>query len=171
MQQDLQHMPAGVSHGSLLIKNCSEESPEPAHHDVPDNRDRFAMLAVLFGWTHARDRQFIYSLTVPPLVYSVDHSHFLHGDPFWSTATLEAAPRARISRDIVEKCGLDADSLRIALGRLSAVGSHVIAEAVSRPPDSWSVTLDERVAAALYLDKRKSELLNDPRFRGLNDGS
>jgi hypothetical protein len=61
---------------------------DPQRHDVPDNRPRFAALAVLYGWIPAGDAQLIYRQTVSHLVYSVDHGHFFPGGPNWTLAGL-----------------------------------------------------------------------------------
>lgn len=90
MQADLKHIPAGVSHGSHLIPDCSDRQ-WLAHQDVPDNRLRFAALAVLYGWIPAGDHQLIYSQTAPHLVYSVDHGHFFPGGPNWTATGLGGA--------------------------------------------------------------------------------
>jgi hypothetical protein len=66
----LSHMPEGVSHGSLSVRNCSEREALLLT-DEPQNRPRFARLAVLYGWVHAGDQQFIYENAPPHKVHAV----------------------------------------------------------------------------------------------------
>ncbi len=73
-EAQMAHMTAGVAHGSRWIPDCSQGGIE--HVVVPENRDRFARLALLYGWVVAADRQFIYQNQDPRLVHSVDHGHF-----------------------------------------------------------------------------------------------
>src|SRR5262249_15738274 len=86
-EKSLRHFSAGLAFGSERIPNC-RNSFQILHKDFPLNRSRFALLAVLFGWIHAEDRQFLYQLG-SKLIYSVDHGHFFYGSSAWTIATLE----------------------------------------------------------------------------------
>ena len=52
---------AGTAHATEFIKDCSDNRELFLHTKEPANRDRFAMLCVLYDWVYARDHQFIYS--------------------------------------------------------------------------------------------------------------
>ena len=86
-QPEMRHMPAGISHGSQLVPNCSEREAY-RYVDIAENRERFAKLAVLYGWMSAGDHQFIYRHDPPNLVHSVDHGHFFPGGPNWQVVQL-----------------------------------------------------------------------------------
>jgi hypothetical protein len=77
-QPEMSHLMAGIAHGSQFVENVTERAGFE-HANVLENRPRFALLAVLFGWIGAQDHQFVYSKTAPQLVYSVDHGHFFPG--------------------------------------------------------------------------------------------
>jgi hypothetical protein len=158
MQAELRHMTAGVSHGSLLVPDCSDKL-WLAHHDVAENRSRFAALAVLYGWIPAGDHQLIDRQTAPHLVYSVDHGHFFPGGPNWTVAGLAGAGPARPYGDLVNGCGITRDELRPVMDQLQTVTAETIAEAVAAPPNVWSITAEERVTVAAYLQARREQLL------------
>jgi hypothetical protein len=158
MQADLKHMPAGVSHGSRLIPGCSDRQ-WIAHHDVPENKQRFAALAVLYGWIPAGDHQLIYRQTAPHVVFSVDHGHFFPGGPNWTVAGLNGAGPAVLYGELMSGCKITREELRTVEDRLRTVSVTTIAEAIATPPDTWNITVEERVAVAAYLATRKEQLL------------
>jgi hypothetical protein len=153
----LQHIPPGPCHGSALLAECMDveagESPKAS-----ENRARYATLAVLYGWVYANDRQFMCEPKPPHLVYSVDHGHFFYGGPNWTSDGLLSAPSAKPDTAIKKACNLTVPDFEPACGLLGAVEAQVIAEAVAAPPDSWGISLPERVAAAAYLQRRRDEL-------------
>jgi hypothetical protein len=78
IEPDLQHMPAGIAHGSRMILGVTErEGIKYVNSD--DNRMRFSELAVLYGWLQASDHQFFFEKQQPHRVYSLDHGHFFPG--------------------------------------------------------------------------------------------
>lgn len=158
VEPSMQHMPSGVSHGCLWIPGCTERA-WLEHALQPENRSRFALLAVLYGWVYASDHQVIYENMPPHLVHSVDHGHFLPGGPNWTVAGLWAAAAARPEGIIVQGCGLTAIDMRSACQELRKATDPVIAEAVAVPPDDWGMIMDERIALAEYLARRRDELL------------
>lgn len=154
------HMHPGVAHGSRRFNDVSERIDAIDHVNDDDNRHRFALLAVLHAWVGSySDRQFLYDNSAPFRVYSVDHGHFFHGGPAWSVASLNSAPAAALSDDLVKTCKLSADELVDACSSLADISEQEIAEVLAVPPDDWGVSLDERVALAEYLHKRRAELL------------
>src|SRR4051794_7290268 len=72
LESELRHIPPGIAHGSPFLRDCSDRL-WIEHTGAPENRERFARLAVLYGWMHAGDRQLIYANAAPHLVHSVDH--------------------------------------------------------------------------------------------------
>jgi hypothetical protein len=78
---EMAHIQPGIAHGSRHLADVGERLDNITHLDIPENRTRFALLAVLGAWVFASDRQFIYGTSPPQLVYSVDHGHFLPGGP------------------------------------------------------------------------------------------
>lgn len=169
IEQDLLGLPEfsdvlpGIAHGSLFHAGYSDRIDEVGCVDQGDNRQRFAKLAVLYALfaTLPNDRQFIYRITPPHLVMSVDHGHILPEADSWSMDSLKRAPIDDAEPDpiIVTGCGLTPDELRSAADRLQLLTEEVIAEVVARPPDEWGIIFDERVALAEYLIRRRDALL------------
>lgn len=162
-----QHFPAGgrfepgVWHGSLVIDGVSNERENIAHFDVPENRPRFALLAVLFGWGLGGDHQFLYANQEPRLVYSCDHGHFFPNGPDWTVASLTGAPAAIPDQALVSTCSVTPAELRTAGAALDALDpEQVIAAALGNVLDHWGVSLDELVEMAQYLTRRREQLLS-----------
>jgi hypothetical protein len=157
---EMSHMQPGVSHGSLsLLPEVVEDRQGIAHYDLPANRLRFALLAVLYGWVQSSDEQYFYRKSPPHLVYSFDHGHFFCGGPGWTLEQLSHAGRAQPCASIMSTCAISSDELTEALKALDAVTAPLMAEAVSAPPEPWSITFDERIAVAQYLHNRRADLL------------
>lgn len=154
----LAHFQPGIGHGSAWIPGCTERSGLN-HQNTRENRGPFSSLAILYGWMFANDDQFIYRNQQPHLVYSVDHGHFFHGGPNWSRSSLAAAPKAVPNREIGRGCSLTADELAAACAPLRCIDDETISKVVAAPPDSWSLLLDERIALARYIARRRDELL------------
>jgi len=81
------HVTPGVAHGSLFVPNCTE-CQWFRYVDLLENRSRFALLSVLYGWMIGLERQFFYAITPPNLVYSFDHDAFFPNGPTWSIESL-----------------------------------------------------------------------------------
>jgi len=156
-EPEMSHMSAGVAHGSAWIPDASDREGI-AHQDVAENRQRFAFLAVLYGWAPANDAQFIYTNAAPRLVYSVDHGHFFPGGPDWTIDTLNAASPADLDGAIDAACTWTAGHLRAVLTHLENFTDEAIADVVSRPPDDWNVSQQERSVLATYLAERRDQL-------------
>jgi hypothetical protein len=155
-QPQMQHIPAGSAHGCRLVRDATEQEAL-AHTDVPENRDRFAHLAVLYGLVVASDHQFIYANATPRLVYSVDHGHFFPGGPEWTTASLAGTPVPAPDPTLVGTCTLTTEELRDPTSHLKALSEEQIGEAVSAPPDEWALSSAERVDLAIYLASRRDD--------------
>jgi len=156
-QPEMSHMTPGVAHGSGFMRNCTEREGL-LHTAVPENRQRFASLAVLFGWTWSNDEQFIYENAPPHLVWSVDHGHFFHG-PSWTEASLSGAPPVDVSATLQAACQFSDDELADAVRPLGQLSDDAIAEVVAGPPDAWGMTMSERVTLAAFLAERRDQLL------------
>lgn len=151
----------GVWHGSLVIDDVSNEREGFAHHGEPENRARFARLAILYGWTHGSDHQFVYNNQPPRLVHSYDHGHFFPSGPEWNIGTLTGAGLAVPDVQIVTSCGLTPDEIRAASDNLAALDPDaVILAALGNVLDHWNVSLDEKIALAVFLETRRRQLLD-----------
>jgi hypothetical protein len=157
-QPEMSHMMAGVAHGSQFVENVTERAGFE-HAAIPENRPRFALLAALFGWIGAQDHQFVYSKTLPQLVYSVDHGHFFPGGPAWTEASLAAAPQSQPDTQITNACNTTQSELHQALHALSAVDDEALISIVSLPPNEWGLTMEDRIALVNFLRRRRAELL------------
>ena len=154
----LAHMTAGSSHGSVWIPDCSESAGLQYFSDS-ENRVRFARLAVLYGLVTASDHQFIYKKASPNLVFSVDHGNFFPNGGDWQVAHIQNAPPAAPDNNIVVGCQLTQAEIDDARSTLRGITEGQIAEAVSGPMDHWGVSIDEKIAVAIFLDMRRQELL------------
>jgi len=156
-------MAHGIWHGSRHIAGVSEDRQGFDHMGLPDNRPRFARLALLYGWAGGSDHQFLYGKAPPELVYSVDHGHFFAGGPDWTEASLAGAGPAVPDPTICATCALTAPELDEARQALQALDAPaVIARAVAAPLDTWTLTPAERVALARYLHRRYQDLVAPP---------
>jgi hypothetical protein len=81
--------PTMVFHASHWIPDC-EDSGEINLQSVHE-KFRFALLAILYGWLQAQNRQFLYEKP-SKLVYSHDHGHFFPNGPNWKRSDLENPP-------------------------------------------------------------------------------
>jgi hypothetical protein len=149
LEPQMQHVAAGLAHATLWEPDCTDAQPLQ-HTAVPENRSRFAALALLYGWALAGDNQFIYKTTAPNLVISVDHGHFFPGGPGWTVASLIGAPAPQLDPTI-------AAPIR---ERLRNISEAHIAAIVGRPPAAWNVSRDERIALADYLVTRRDHLIH-----------
>ncbi len=162
MENRLSNSCPGPAHGSRNVSaNCTgrSEFTHGGYHALPINRSRVASLAVLYGLAMASDRQVIFSLGGDPLIFSVDHGHFLHCGPNWNEASFSSAPRAEIDPSIIRDCGLTAAELSEPLRVLRSLAANDVAEAVAAPPDEWLVTESDRIALARYLWTRREQIL------------
>jgi hypothetical protein len=153
------YLTPGTAHATLYIPKCSSPREEINYTNQPENRERFALLILLYGWVYANDYQFIYKNARPNLVYSVDHGHFFPGGPEWKQRDLLEAASAEINPRLVSNCKLKLEEIRQGLPLLDAVSEETIIQAVAAPPSEWGLTIDERVTLVEYLVKRRQDLL------------
>jgi len=151
------HYRAGIAHGSVLLQDCSE-SLWVNHFNVPENRHRYALIAALCSMFNADDHQFLYQNNRPRLVYSVDHGFFFPGGAAWTAESLRLAPAAVLD-PLFEQCGFTPQDLEITKARLEGLTAADIAAAAAGPLEEWGIDMDERVAIAEYVDRRRTELL------------
>lgn len=149
----------GISHACRWIPGCTERE-HIVHTTVPENRGRFAALALVYGWVHAQDHQFIYTNDPPHLVYSVDHGHFFPNGPDWTIQSLGTAAAATPDPTLIAGCSLSNTELASAVGALGSISDAQIASAVASPPDEWGLTEPERVALASYLRSRRDQIVS-----------
>lgn len=149
----------GKAHATHFIPNCFDDSDTIKYRDHSGNRERFALLSVLYGWVDSQDEQFIYQEAHPCLVHSVDHGLFFPGGYDWTVQTLQNAPEAEVHRKLVSNCGLTNKDIEQALDALRTVTEEPIIEAVAIPPNEWGITIDERMVMLEFLIKRQQSLL------------
>jgi hypothetical protein len=153
-----EHFEPGIGHGSLYLAGC-RDSRWILYPDDPGNPERFAVLSVLFGWVDPEDRQFLYNSTSPHRVYSADHGRFLAGSTDWTADSLRGASAATLDEWFMTEVRMGRSMLKDAVQRLARVTDSEIAQAVSGLPEEWGITLDERMALAAYLARRRDDLL------------
>lgn len=151
------HIRPGIAHGTLWIPDCSEREGY-LHTDVRENRERYARLAVLFGWTEADDRQFIFGNDPPHLVYSVDHHQFFPDGVNWTVASLDGAGRAEFDSEVIVECSLGTEELSSAAIPLGRATDDVVRESVAALPESWDLAAEEVEALMAFLVRRRNDL-------------
>jgi len=162
---DLMHLQPGPAHGSRFIDglhDCvrTDQSIFVQHGKAPHpNRERFFRLAFLYGWIRAHDHQLLYEVEAPHLVHSVDHGHFLPLGPQWNLKSLSMRDYTIPDPQFVKACEMTRDELVHWSYILEDITRDDIAEAVAAAPDEWSVSMDERVLLASFLERRRAELL------------
>jgi hypothetical protein len=156
-EPQMAHVTPGPAHGSRFLPHCGDRE-NLLHTDVPENRDRFARLAILYGWMGATDHQFIYENQPPHRVHSVDHGHFFNG-PGWTEASLAALPSAALDVTISTACGFTDDEVGAAAATIPLADDAAIASVVAGPPDAWGMSKADRVALASTLATRREALI------------
>lgn len=154
----LSHFLPGIAHGSLWIPDCFDEY-ELLGTGEPENRPRYARLAVLYGWVTANDRQFLFSKNPPRLVHSVDHGHFFAGEPDWTSNSLKDNLNPAIPDDF-KSCCFSFDEFKIMKDALQSVTEEQILQAVASVPEEWELTMDEREILVEYLLTRQKKLVS-----------
>ncbi|MCU0532923.1 MAG: hypothetical protein MUD14_03380 [Hydrococcus sp. Prado102] len=156
------YLTPGSAHATLFIPNCFDNRDlSKVYTDQPENRLRFALLCVLYGWVQAKDHQFIFQKNRPNLVYSVDHGHFFPGGPNWTENDLEQASAATLDERLRSACHFttDTEEIQTALSQLSNITETQIIQAVAASPAEWDFTIKERVTMIEYLIIRQGELV------------
>jgi hypothetical protein len=157
-EPEFAYFQSGLAHASLFIPDCSfDRSILGSQQEV--NRQRFALLCLLYGWVGANDRQFLYKTQHPSEVYSIDHGHFFPGGPDWTIQDLRDAPEATLDPKIFQTFRFQLSEIQGALMALGKLSDEKILRVVARPPGEWGITMEERVELVAYLVKRREELL------------
>jgi hypothetical protein len=147
-----------LCHSTAWIPNAGDRLTLE-HANEPYNRDRFALIVVLYSLAHAEDPQVLYAATTPRLVYSVDHGHFLYGGPgSWTEQTLSTSPNPSLHR-WGSQVELAASELSQARTALESVSDNDLEKIVRGPPDEWGATPSLRVALQEYFRRRRAALL------------
>ena len=157
INSSLSHISPGTAHGTVFISDCLDAYDLIATSE-PSNRSRLILLALLYGWMFSNDRQFLFNKNPPRLIYSVDHGHFFPGGPDWTIEDLQKAPKASLDSYFAD-CNFTLTELAEAKVALVSITDKTIIRAVSAPPESWGLTIEERLALIGYLIRRKQELL------------
>ncbi len=151
-------LPAGPAHGSRYMPNASKTRQGFAFQNLPENRPRFALLAIMYGLAKVDgDHQFFYE-DGSNRVWSFDHGHFFPNGPEWTIQTLAACAAATPDPTIVGGCNLIEDELDEAREDLNGLTEAAIAMAVASPDAGWRLDDAERVALAHHLDTRAIHL-------------
>jgi len=157
-EPNMTQMIPGVAHGSQFVEDVTERMGID-HTGVPENRPRFARLAILYGWVGAADHQFMYGKAAPYLVYSVDHGNFFPGGMGWTPASLQQAGVAQADAAIAAPCNLNEQEINDGIQELSSIDAAALACAVALPLDPWGLSMEERLALLGFLIRRRDELL------------
>jgi hypothetical protein len=154
INREMVHVVPGMAHGSRFIPDCTE-CLWFQYVDLPENRSRFALLSLLYGWMVGAEKQFFYATNPPNLVFSFDHDAFFPRGPAWSVESLSSASFPEEDDVIVTQCGLGRKELCDAAVFLERITPETIASAIGAVPSSWgSVTDEERVSLAGFLWER-----------------
>ena len=149
-------MGAGLAHATRYIENLTDREAI-AYADVPGNRGRFGRLCALYSMCGATDHQVFYT-TSDKLVHSLDHGHFFHGGPNWTTASLNGAPVANVDPWFAG-AGLTNVELADAKAKLASISDQDIEDILNGPPPEWPFPADARAALSTYLKSRRDRLL------------
>ncbi|HEX8454672.1 MAG TPA: HipA family kinase [Longimicrobium sp.] len=157
---EMRFFKAGVSHGSLMIENCTDRLPLEPYADT-HNRRRLAQLAILWGWVDSHDCQVVKLKTPPESIFSVDHGECLPYGDVWSPETLgpDALPKVAPHLAVRMSCGISDREIATACKGLRHVSDEHIATAVASPPEGWGINLNERVALAEFLARRRDDMI------------
>lgn len=147
----------GPAHASKFIDGLFE-AKQIRHQDHPLNRARFALLYLLYSWTHAADHQYMYELKPPNLVFSHDHGLFFVGSEKWSNATLAAGRIPQFDGPLGSLVFTPAE-LSAGAAELASVSEAELAELVSAVPPGWGVNPSELAEVVTYLSARRAALL------------
>lgn len=154
---EFSYLATGIAHGTKFIPDCSNDDELFLH---PKNLERFAYLAILYGWMYASDHQFVFKRQSPHLVYSVDHGNFFIGSPKWTIESLKRiSSPAKPDYLIVSRYKLKDKNLSPALDALREITEQAIVQTIGNIPQEWGISIDERLCLVEYLIKRQGELL------------
>ncbi len=148
----------GLAHGTLWIPNCIDDY-ELLGSGEPENRSRYALLAILYAWVVDRDRQFLFNKQPPRLVHSVDHGHFFAGGPNWTITSLRENLEPQMATGF-ESCCFKPPDFQCMGSALEQINQDKVISVVGSVPESWGITMEERLALVEYLLVRQQRLLS-----------
>jgi hypothetical protein len=157
LEPQLADVGAGICHATLWVPDCTDRQGID-HMNQPYNRDRFALLQVLYSLALASDHQLIYAKSAPFLVHSVDHGHFLNGGTGWTADTLRQIGPVTVD-PYFRACGLPDAALAAAKPRLAEITDDDLRMIAAGLPDEWKVTAEDRSALVEYFVARRDRLL------------
>jgi len=153
-------MQPGIHHGSRYIEHTGDRRQEISYRDMDVNLPRFSALALFYGWFGVfGDHQVIYRDWPPKEVSSVDHGELFEGGSKWTAESLRAAPPSTPDELVMKRCQLEIDHLKGSCDGLVAITNANIASAITAVPEDWGFPVDDQVAIAMYLERRREELL------------
>jgi hypothetical protein len=147
---------AGVSHACRFLPRLTDGGVE----HVDDNRARMASLTVLYTWTFASNHQLVYSHdSGSPVVYSVDHGHFLPPENSWDANSLTNHPDPVALDSWFTSSGVAEADCGEAAARLAAITPEKVARVVISAIPEWGVSDEDRLALCEYLWRRRAATL------------
>lgn len=160
-EPELADVPPGVVHGCRHLGDVTDRLWIDHLHEG-DNRERFARLALLYGWMIASDHQVLYETQPPYRAWSVDHAFFFppQNSSTWTIESLEAAGDGEVDERIVRDCQFTDAELEAAAVDLSKATDQVIATVLAVPPDEWGIGMNHRIALAHFLARRRDDLIS-----------
>ena len=120
---------------------------------------RFATLAILYGWCEAHDHQYLFHFMPPYTVVSADHGHFLPKAFKWTIDDISNPGIPVVDTKVTRGCGVPDHLLCKALESLKRVDNTAIVQAVAIPPDEWGLSMDERNALVNYFVTRRDSFV------------
>lgn len=156
---ELSHFRFGVVYATAQMPNLTNRMQFEYSQD-PCNRDRFARLALLYGWINVHsDQQLMYLKHDPRMVFSMDHEESIANCGRWVDASLGTVPAATPDNWIMTGSGLAIGDLKFLKPELAAVTDAQIAEVVAVPPNTWGISVQERVCLGKWLVARRDEMI------------
>jgi hypothetical protein len=154
----LSHFVPGPAHASQEVATTVINRREVLYRDY--NVERFCDLAVLHGLCLAGDAQFLYEVAPPHRVYSADHGHFFPGKDAWTALRLNTEPPVLgPSVDIIGGVRPSREQLVAAVSKLRGINDAEIVRAVAAPPEGWGIPVPDRVAAGMFISRRREDLM------------
>jgi hypothetical protein len=164
LHDQLREFTPGLAHGSRRVPGCYDVKGSPEqlfrYAKEPQNRHRFARLAVLYGWLEAQDRQWLYEEAPPHFMHSVDHGHFFRSGEKWSEDTFDPGRGTRPDWFIERYAELTPAEIKAAAALLARIDDARIADIIAAPPDEWELAEEHRVEMAAYAATRRDAMID-----------
>jgi hypothetical protein len=158
---EIGHFSPGVAHASHFVADCAEGWFK--HIELPENRARYALLAFLYGWMDAAEKQFFYRIYKPKLVYSFDHDAFFPNGPNWNAVSLDKSLMTYPDFDdtIVRQASINPTECEQVLERIQHLRRPMIQDAIDATPlELGPVNPEERGQLCDYLWNRAAQMLS-----------